>query len=78
MSVNNEHLHSLIHDSAGHATELLTHLCSLTEDPMTAVISLMLATAVFARSMDLPIEVLVGGIEAASNSIDEATHHAAH
>jgi len=78
MSVNNEHFHDLIHESTGHATNLLTHMSSLTEDPMTAMISLILATAVFARSMGLPIEVLLGGIEAASSSIQEATHHAAH
>ena len=78
MTVNNENIHDLIHDSAGHATELLTHMSSLTEDPVTAVISLMLATAVVARSMDLPLDVLLGGIKAASTSIQEATHHAAH
>jgi len=78
MSVNNEHLHNLIDDSKDHAAELLAHVSSLTEDPMTALISLMRVTTLLARSMDLPLDVLVSGIEELYSSIEEATHHAAY
>lgn len=78
MSVNNDDIHDRIRESVEHAADLLTHVSSLTEDPMTALISLMRVTTLFARSMDLPLDVLVSGIEELYSSIKEATHHAPH
>jgi hypothetical protein len=77
MSVNDDEIRSVVHESAANATEVLTHISTLTRDPVLALASLMLATAVLARSMGMPWEDLLEGATAAFNSVDEdGTHHA--
>lgn len=77
MSVNDDEIRSVVHESAANATEVLTHISTLTRDPVLALASLMLATAVLARSMGMPWEDLLEGATAAFNSVEEdGTHHA--
>ena len=71
MSVNDDEIRSVVHESAANATEVLTHISTLTRDPVLALASLMLATAVLARSMGMPWEDLLEGATAAFNSVDE-------
>ena len=71
MSVNDDEIRSVVHESAANATEILTHVSALTPDPVMALASLMLATAVLARSMGMPWEDLLEGATAAFNSVDE-------
>jgi hypothetical protein len=71
MSVNDNDIQTIVHESAANATEILTHVSGLTPDPVMALASLMLATAVLARSMGMPWEDLLEGATAAFNSVDE-------
>jgi len=77
MSVNDDEIQTIVHESAANATEILTHVSTLSRDPVMALASLMLATAVLARSMGMPWEDLQEGAAAAYNSVEEdGTHHA--
>jgi hypothetical protein len=78
MSVNDDEIRSVVHESAANATEVLTHISTLTRDPVLALASLMLATAVLARSMGMPWEDLLEGATAAFNSVEEDGSHHAH
>jgi hypothetical protein len=80
MSVHDidEEVRAVVRDSADLATDLLVYLTAKADSPMLAMTTLMLSTAVFAKSIDLPKEALLEGTAAAFNSIEEATPHATH
>lgn len=78
MSVNNEDIQALVDDSVDHAAVLLALLTSMTRDPTTAMATLLLASAAFAKSMGLPQQDLLQGTAAAFDSLEEGSHHAPH
>lgn len=78
MSVLDDETRAVVRDSADLATELLGHLTRQTEDPLLALTTLMLSSAVMARSIGLPRQDFLEGMAAAFNSLEEATHHATH
>ena len=78
MSVLDDEIRAVVRDSATLATDLLAHLTGKVENPMLAMTTLMLASAVLARSIGLPHEAFMEGSEAAFLSLEEATHHATH
>jgi len=78
MSVLDDEIRAVVRDSATLATDLLAHLTSKVENPMLAMTTLMLASAVLARSIGLPREAFMEGSEAAFLSLEEATPHATH
>ena len=80
MSVNdiNEEVRAVVRDSADLSTDLLVYLTAKTDNPMLAMTTLMLSSAVMAKSIGLPREAFLEGTEAAFNSLEEATHHATH
>jgi hypothetical protein len=56
MSVNdiNEEVRAVVRDSADLSTDLLAYLTDKTDNPMLAMTTLMLSSAVMARSIGLP------------------------
>lgn len=80
MSVHDidEDIRAVVRDSADNATELLAYITSKTDNPMLAMTTLMLSSAIFAKSMDLPRAALLEGTAAAFDSVEEATPHATH
>jgi hypothetical protein len=80
MSVNdiNEEVRAVVRDSADLATDLLGFLTGKTDNPMLAMTTLMLSSAVMARSMGLPREAFLGGTEAAFLSLEEGSQHVTH
>lgn len=78
MSANDDDIQDIVHESAANATEILTHVSTLTPDPLMALASLMLATSVLARSIGMPWEDLLEGATAAFNSVDEDGSYHAH
>lgn len=80
MSVHDidEKVRAVVRDSADLATDLLAHLCTRAEDPMLAMTTLMLSSAVMARSMGLPREAFMEGTGAAFDSLEEASPNVTH
>lgn len=80
MSVNDidEEIRAVVRDSTAHASELLAHLCVKIDSPMLAMTTLMLSSAVLARSIGMTRESFLEGTAAAFNSLEEATQHAVH
>ena len=80
MSVHDidEETRAVVRDSADLSTDLLVYLTSKTDNPMLAMTTLMLSSAVMAKSMGLPREAFLEGTEAAFLSLEEATQHATH
>ena len=78
MSVHDDEIRAVVRDSASHATELLRHVVVLADSPMLAMTSLMLANAVFARSLDMSREAFLEGTAAAFDSVSEGAPHATH
>jgi hypothetical protein len=80
MSVNdiNEEVRAVVRDSADLATDLLGFLTGKTANPMLAMTTLMLSSAVMARSMGLPREAFLEGTEAAFLSLEEGSQHVTH
>lgn len=73
-----EDLRAVVRDSATHATDLLRHITQETDNPLLAMTSLMLASAVFAKSIDMPREAFLEGSTAAFDSLVEGSPHATH
>jgi len=80
MSVHDidEEVRAVVRDSADLATDLLVSLTSKADNPMLAMTTLMLASAVMAKSMALPRAALLEGTGAAFDSLEEATPHVTH
>jgi hypothetical protein len=78
MSVLDDEIRAVVRDSANMATDLLAHLSGKADNPMLAMTTLMLASAVLARSIGLPREAFLEGTQAAFMSLEEATRHATH
>tara|TARA_R110000868_G_scaffold233488_5_gene487213 strand:- start:1344 stop:1586 length:243 start_codon:yes stop_codon:yes gene_type:complete len=80
MSVHdiNEELRAVIRDSADNATEVLAYVTSRTDNPLLAMTSLMLSSAVFAKSIGMTREAFLEGTAAAFDSLVEDTPHATH
>ena len=80
MSVNNidDEIRAVVRDSADLSTDLLAYLTAQTDNPMLAMTTLMLSSAVLAKSIDLPRVSLLEGTGAAFDSLEEATPHATH
>ena len=78
MSVLDDEIRAVVRDSADLSTDLLVYLTSKTDNPMLAMTTLMLSSAVMAKSMGLPREAFLEGTEAAFLSLEEATQHATH
>ena len=80
MSVNdiNEEVRAVVRDSAANATELLAYLTGRTDDPLLAMTSLMLASAVLSRSIGMDRGSFLEGTAAAFDSLVEDTPHATH
>lgn len=76
MSVNNldADVRAVADASSEHASELLTLIVNRADSPMVAMTSLILATAVFAKSVTMSRESLLEGITAAFNSVEEVPH----
>ena len=77
MSVDDD-IKSLVRESAANATDLLAYASNLTNDPVLVMTSLMLSSAVFARSMGMDRSHFLEGATAAFNSVEEGTPHATH
>lgn len=69
---------AVVRDSADLSTGLLAYLTTQAESPMLAMTTLMLSSAVLAKSIDLPRDAFLEGMAAAFNSLEEATPHATH
>lgn len=80
MSVNdiNEEVRAVVRDSADLATDLLAYLTAQTDNPMLAMTTLMLSSAVMAKSIGLPREAYMEGTEAAFLSLEEGSQHVTH
>lgn len=80
MSVNSidDEIRAVVRDSADLSTDLLAYLTAQTDNPMLAMTTLMLSSAVLAKSIDLPRQALLEGTGAAFDSLEEATPHATH
>ena len=80
MSVNdiNEEVRAVVRDSADLSTDLLAYLTDKTDNPMLAMTTLMLSSAVMARSIGLPREAFMEGTGAAFNSLEEGSPHVTH
>ena len=75
---NDEDLRAVVRDSATHATDLLGYITKETDNHLLAMTSLMLASAVFAKSIGMAREDFLGGSAAAFDSLVEDTPHATH
>lgn len=80
MSVHDidEETRAVVRDSADLSTDLLAYLTDKTDNPMLAMTTLMLSSAVMARSIGLPREAFMEGTAAAFDSLVEDTPHATH
>lgn len=78
MNIDDEEIRAVVRDSATNATDVLAFITSQTDNPMLAMTSLMLASAVFAKSIGMAREGLLEGTSAAFSSLMEATPHATH
>jgi hypothetical protein len=78
MSTPDDEIHTMVQQSASHATDVLAYVTSLTDDPVLVLTSLMLSAAVFARSTGLDKAHFMEGSRAAFDSVEEGTPHAAH
>jgi hypothetical protein len=78
MSVLDDEVRAVVRDSADLAPDLLAHLTSKTDNPMLAMTTLMLSSAVLAKSIGLPREAFMEGTGAAFDSLEEGTQHATH
>jgi hypothetical protein len=78
MSTNDEELKSVVRDSATNATDMLAYIATRTDQPLLAMTSLMLASAVFAKSIGMTRESFLEGSAAAFDSLVEDTPHATH
>jgi hypothetical protein len=78
MNIDDEEIRAVVRDSAANATEVLAFITSQTDSPMLAMTSLMLSSAVFARSIGMAREAFLEGTAAAFNSLEEATPYATH
>lgn len=78
MSVLDDEVRAVVRDSSDLATDLLAYLTAKTDNPMLAMTTLMLSSAVLAKSIDLPRQALLEGTGAAFDSLEEATPHATH
>lgn len=70
-------MEKLLNRSSDRAQALLFNLMK-DQEPYEALIVTMLATAVMARSMDMPREILLEGVGAAYNSLQEVGPNAVH
>ena len=70
-------MEKLLSRSSDRAQALLLRLMR-DQEPYEALIVTMLATAVMARSMDMPREILLEGVGAAYNSLQEVGPNAVH
>lgn len=75
MRVTEDELEALLDDSTAEAADILCNLVTPDKNLMQVLLALMTATAVMARSMDLPLEQLLEGLEAAYSSLEEGSHH---
>lgn len=73
-----EDLQTVVRDSASHATDLLMHITHKTDNHLLAMTSLMLASAVFAKSIGMGREAFLEGSTAAFDSLVEGSPHATH
>ena len=80
MSVNdiNEEVRAVVRDSADLSTDLLGFLTGKTDNPMLAMTTLMLSSAVMAKSIGLPREAFMEGTGAAFLSLEEGSPHVTH
>lgn len=80
MSVHDidDEVRAVVRDSSDLATDLLAYLTAQTDNPMLAMTTLMLSSAVLARSINLPRDAFLEGSAAAFDSLEEATPHATH
>lgn len=80
MSVNdiNEEVRAVVRDSADLSTDLLAYLTAQTDNPMLAMTTLLLSSAVLAKSIDLPRASLLEGTGAAFDSLEEGSPHVTH
>jgi hypothetical protein len=70
-------MEKLLNRSSDRAQALLFNLMK-DQEPYEALIVTMLATAVMARSMDMPRSILLEGVGAAYNSLQEVGPNAVH
>lgn len=70
-------MEKLLSRSSDRAQALLFNLMK-DQEPYEALIVTMLATAVMARSIDMPREILLEGVGAAYNSLQEVGPNAVH
>jgi len=70
-------MEKLLSRSSDRAQALLFNLMK-DQEPYEALIVTMLATAVMAKSMDMPREILLEGVGAAFNSLQEVGPNAVH
>jgi hypothetical protein len=73
-----EELKSVVRDSAANATDLLAYVADRADRPLVAMTSLLLASAVFAKSIGMAQENFLEGCAAVYNSLEEGTGHATH
>ena len=80
MSVNdiNEEVRAVVRDSADLSTDLLGFLTGKTDSPMLAMTTLMLSSAVMAKSIGLPRQAYMEGTGAAFDSLEEGSQHVTH
>ena len=72
-----EEIETLVNASLKQAAGILDRLVD-TRDPMPAFVTLTLAAAVLAKSMDIPRDAFLEGVAAAFDSVEEVPHGHAH
>lgn len=73
-----EEIQGLVSRSSDHATSLLKGLVKTHKDPLDALLVVMLATVVLAKSTGMSRKDLLEGVKTAFDSLKEATPHAPH
>jgi len=78
MSVNDDDFSALVGLSTKGAAKVLQELHTSVENPTEGILVLIVAVSAMARSMDMPLQTLQEGVQAAYLSIEEVTPHATH
>lgn len=74
---NKQAMNDLVARSSDRAQALLLDLMR-DQEPFEAIVVTMLATAVMAKSVDMPRQTLLEGVGAAFDSLQEVPPHATH
>ena len=75
MRVTEDEIKALMAESMAEAGDVLCDLVTDDKSPMQVMLTLITATAVMAKSMDLPLYDLLEGVGAAYSSLQEGSPH---